>query len=97
MSWKSMIIGCVAGAALGACAGMLYAPASGRTTRAKIRDKAVGMGHDVADYVEGKKQHLTNKMQGYKARALKATEKIQNMVHKGADQNEMAMAGEPTI
>jgi gas vesicle protein len=97
MSWKSLIIGCVAGAAIGAGAGMLYAPASGRATRAKIRDKAVGMGHDVAEFVDSKKTHLTNKMEGYKAKARKATEKLQSMVHAETDQREMAMAGEPTV
>lgn len=97
MTWKSLIIGAVGGAVVGACAGILYAPATGRATRAKIRDKAVGIGHDVAEFVDGKQTHLTNKMQGYKAKARRATEGIRNMMGSKVEQNDMAMVGEPSI
>jgi gas vesicle protein len=93
MSLKSIILG----ACVGAGVALLYAPASGRTTRAKIRDKAVGVGHDVGDFVEGKTKHLANKMEGYKAKARQATQKIQDMMGREADEREMAMTGEPTI
>jgi gas vesicle protein len=94
MSWKSLIIGC----AVGAGAGLLLAPATGRTTRAKIRDKATGMGHDVSDFVNAKSRHLSNKMKGYQHKAAEATQKIKELVGREQDQaHEMAMAGETTI
>jgi gas vesicle protein len=93
MSLKSILLG----ACVGAGVALLYAPATGRTTRAKIRDKATGMGHDVTEFVEGKKRHLTNKMEGYKAKARGATEKLHDMMGSEADHREMSMAGDPTI
>ena len=95
MSLKSILFG----ACVGAGVALLYAPATGQTTRARIRDKAVGMGHDVSEFVEGKKRHLTNKMEGYKSKARKATEKLHDMMgqSESSDQREMAMAGEPNI
>jgi gas vesicle protein len=96
MSWKSLIIGCMVGAG----AGLILAPASGRTTRAKIRDKAVGVGHDVSDFVGSKSRHVANKVKGYQHKAVQATEKVKELVGAGRDktqQPEMAMSGEPTI
>jgi Gas vesicle protein len=93
MSWKSMIFG----ACVGAGVALLFAPARGSTTRAKIRDKAVGMGHDVQDYVEGKSRHISNKMEGYKAKARGIADRVQNMMGSHMESDDMAMAGEPTI
>ena len=96
MSLKSIILGTCVGACVGAGLGILYAPASGRATRAKIRDKAVGMSHDVTDFVDSKKQHLANKVEGYKAKARKALDSVQEMVAAEADEREPVMAGDRT-
>jgi len=93
MSLKSIIFG----ACVGAGVALLCAPASGTITRARIRDKAKGMSHDVSEYVEGKTKHLSNKMEGYKAKARKATERIHEMMGHEVEDTRAVMAGEPTI
>lgn len=52
------------GGFLGALLGVLFAPANGRTTRAKIREKATKYNNDLNLYVEKKSKHLGNKLQG---------------------------------
>ena len=93
MSWKSMLFG----ACVGAGVALLYAPAKGSTTRAKIRDKAVGMGNDVSEYVEGKTRHISNKMEGYKAKARGMADRVHDMMGSHSESSDMALTGEPTI
>jgi gas vesicle protein len=57
------------GLLIGAGAALLYAPATGATTRSRIKDKANKLANDTTEFVEGKKQHLMNKMEGVKAKA----------------------------
>jgi gas vesicle protein len=53
------------GVAAGAIVGMLFAPQSGRKTRAAIKDKSVKFSHDVADVTGKKSRHIANKAKGY--------------------------------
>ena len=87
------------GALIGAGVALLYAPASGRSTRSKIRDKAVGLGNDATDFVNSKKQHLTNKMEGVKAKVRGMADHMKDMMpaHEEDMDRDMAMSGEPVI
>lgn len=53
------------GMLVGAAAGILFAPESGRRSRALIKDKTVKYSHDATDYVDRKSRHLANKAKGY--------------------------------
>src|SRR3569833_3082773 len=63
------VMAILGGAVVGAGAALLFAPATGETTRSMIKDKATKVSNDVQDFVESKSQHLKNKMQGMKHQA----------------------------
>jgi gas vesicle protein len=73
------------GAAIGAGAGLLFAPRSGRATRAFLRDKATKYGHDAEHYVDRKSRHLQNKMQGYRHEAEKLMARGEEMINQGRE------------
>jgi gas vesicle protein len=52
MNAKNLIGGFIAGAALGAAAGLLLAPATGQQTRKKLMKGSMKMKKNVVDYVE---------------------------------------------
>ncbi len=64
------------GMLIGGCVALMYAPATGRRTRSLIRDKANKLGNDIEDFTEGKKRHLMNKMEGYKAKMRNMSETV---------------------
>jgi gas vesicle protein len=68
------------GMLIGAGVALMYAPASGSTTRAKMRDKGQKMAHDTAEYIDGKSHHLMNKMEGMKAQARHWAERVKDML-----------------
>lgn len=53
------------GFAVGSLVGLLFAPQSGRRTRALIRDKGIKYSHDAADFTGKKTRHTANKLKGY--------------------------------
>jgi gas vesicle protein len=68
------------GAAVGACAALLFAPQSGRATRSLLRDKTVKCTGDVGEFVQGKSTHIQNKMKGYTHMACDMAEKAKSAV-----------------
>jgi len=74
-----MILGLLGGAVLGAGAALLFAPQSGRASRALLRDKATKCTHDVQDLVQSKGEHLRNKLQGFKHHAVELAEKAPDL------------------
>ncbi len=56
-----ILLGIMAGAALGAIAGVLLAPEKGSTTRKQILDKRDDMRHAVKEKLEGLVQAVTEK------------------------------------
>lgn len=92
------------GALIGAGVALLYAPASGKRTRSLMRDKADKMSHDATDFMEAKKTHMQNKMEGYKAKARHWADHIKEALpqHDGMDtresrEEELAAYGDPSI
>jgi len=73
---KKFLIGAMMGAGLA----LLYAPMTGAQTRAKIRDKATGLTNDMTDLMEKKTKHMSNKMEGYKAKVRTVVDQIKEMV-----------------
>lgn len=67
MSTGKVVLGAVAGLAVGAILGVLFAPEKGSVTRKQITDK----GHDLADGVKSK----------YKELADSVSEKFQSAKH----------------
>jgi gas vesicle protein len=65
MSVKNGVLIAVGGAVIGGVLGLMFAPQSGRRTRALIRDKSVKYSHDVVDYAGKKSRHVANKAKGY--------------------------------
>jgi len=57
--------------AMGAIVGMLFAPATGRRSRALIRDKMVKAGHEVSEFAGKRAHHVTNRTKGYYHDALR--------------------------
>jgi gas vesicle protein len=49
----------------GIAAGFLFAPQSGRASRATIRDKSVKYTKDASHFTTGKAKHMSNKARGY--------------------------------
>jgi gas vesicle protein len=68
------------GAAVGAGAALLFAPQTGRATRSMIRDKTTKYANDVSEFVDGKSQHLKNKLQGLRHSADEMMKRGQEMV-----------------
>src|SRR5207302_8225927 len=81
------------GAMIGAGVALLYAPATGQRTRSMIKDKATSLKNDIEDFAESKGRHLSNKMQGYRARARRAAEMINEKIST-AKQPDMSIIGE---
>ena len=53
------------GIGIGAALMYFFDPNGGRRRRALMRDKAVGLSHDVTDAIEGKAKDLRNRAQGF--------------------------------
>ena len=54
----------IAGAGIGALLMYLFDPKGGGRRRALIRDKAVGVSHDIRDKVSAKRRDLSNRAKG---------------------------------
>lgn len=65
----ALIGGIIIGAAAGAAAGVLFAPAKGATTRKKIARKAHYMTEEMKDKIEGIKESLDDIMDEVKDKA----------------------------
>jgi gas vesicle protein len=90
---KKFIIGAMMGAGLA----LLYAPMTGAQTRAKIRDKATGLTNDMTDLVEKKTKHVSNKMEGYKAKMRTVVDQIKEMVPSSHCDNDTMATHDPSM
>ena len=81
MSTKNTVIALLAGVALGAVAGVLLAPASGKKTRKKIVRKAEDVRDQLTDLVD-KGESLVHDA---KRAAKKASAQASRMVHHAMD------------
>lgn len=57
---SNVVIGVIAGIALGAVAGLLLAPESGAETRAKLKEKSSDLKDSIQDHLNALSEHLDN-------------------------------------
>lgn len=79
----TLLIGILAGAAVGAGLGMLYAPNKGSKTRGKIKNAVKDTTHDVSDWLKNAKDDLARSARDNKeAFDEKLENTLSNMSHK---------------
>lgn len=66
MSTGKVVLGAVAGLAIGAALGILFAPDKGSNTRKKIADKGKGYAGDLKDKYNSAIDSITSKLDGMK-------------------------------
>ena len=76
MSTSKTLLGFIAGAAVGAALGMLFAPDKGTETRRKISDQ----GNDLADNLKGK---FTDLVDGVKEKFSSIKSEAEDVAEKG--------------
>ena len=72
MKKSNVVLGVLAGAAIGAMLGVLYAPDKGSNTRKKIHRK----GEDIVDDLKGKAENLAEKVNDLSRKAAKLVDKV---------------------
>jgi len=72
-----IMIAALAGATVGAVTALLFAPASGKETRAKIKEKYDSAKDTLGDLVEKGKKMAENKVEKAKREVEKAKEKVE--------------------
>jgi len=75
---------------LGAIVGMLFAPASGRRSRALVRDKMVKAGHKVSEFSTSKARHVSNVAKGYYHDAAHLVSRVARRTAEKAEEEERA-------
>ncbi len=76
MKKSNVVLGIMAGAAIGALLGVLYAPDKGSRTRKKIHRK----GEDIVDNLKDKAQDLAEKANDLSRKAAKLVDKVNSSV-----------------
>ncbi|HXB95075.1 MAG TPA: YtxH domain-containing protein [Puia sp.] len=66
MSTSKILLGFIAGAAIGGALGILLAPDKGSETRRKIMEKGSDLGDSLADFGESVKDKLGDVVEGVK-------------------------------
>ena len=75
MNTGKIVIGTLAGLAIGAIAGLLFAPEKGSTTRKQIKDKSDDYANKIKSKFDGIVDSLTQKFESTKKVAENLTEK----------------------
>jgi len=87
MSSSKLLVGFLAGAAVGALAGILFAPDKGSNTRKKISNKTGDITDSVknsfGDFIDGVKETYSNAKESAEEFADKAKEKFGSAKHDG--------------
>lgn len=80
-SKKNMLLALMAGTAIGAGMGILYAPDSGSKTRGKIKSKTLETTHDLTEKLKNAKDDLTKVAQ---EKRLDFEEKLDGLITKAS-------------
>ena len=89
MKKSNVVLGVLAGAAIGALLGILFAPDKGTNTRKKLRRK----GEDVVEDLKVKAHSLTEKANELTLKATKLMEKVNSSVDRAkVEANDLAEA-----
>lgn len=92
MSTQNTLIALVAGAALGAVAGILLAPASGKETRKNLLKKGESLRGQLSDLVDQGKDLMDEAMSTAKGAAKQAGNAVQDTAEKAKSSYEQAKA-----
>ncbi len=92
MSTQNTLIALVAGAALGAVAGILLAPASGKETRKNLLKKGESLRGQLSDLVDQGKDLMDEAMSTAKGAAKQAGNAVQDTAEKAKGSYEQAKA-----
>jgi gas vesicle protein len=79
------LLAALGGAAIGAGAALLFAPQSGRATRATIRDKTTKCTNEFQEFAKGKTEHLRNKMKGARHEVESAIDKGRELIGRSSE------------
>lgn len=86
MKKSNVVLGVIAGAAIGALLGVLYAPDKGTNTRKKLRRK----GEDVVEDLKSKAHKLTEKANELTLKATRLMDKVNSSVdHAQVEANDL--------
>jgi gas vesicle protein len=75
---SAAVIGLLAGLAVGAVLGVLFAPESGKRTRERISDKALGLADNVKDGFHSLKDTVNNGRESLKGYTEQVVDKVKN-------------------
>ncbi len=90
MSSKNTLIALAAGAALGAVAGLLLAPASGRETRSKLKKKGEDLRDQLTDLMDQGKELMDETVGTVKGAVKDAAAHASSSVNSAADKAKSA-------
>ena len=82
MNSSKVLLGILGGVAVGAIAGVLLAPASGKKTRKRIMNKTKDYAGDLKDQLNDLKNNVSHKFNGYLEDAKEVIDRNEKLIAK---------------
>jgi gas vesicle protein len=82
MNSSKVLLGILGGVAVGAIAGVLLAPASGKKTRKRIMNKTKDYAGDLKDQLNDLKDNVSHKFNGYLEDAKEVIDRNEKLIAK---------------